>query len=75
MCSFNARGWRRRRGHYKALEAQLTRDCLRLQLPPPADQMIKIDFEIPNGDFREIRRVLGYIFQRDLGPDAKRNAD
>ncbi len=53
-------------GHYTALRAVLTRNCLTLQLPPPADEIVNIDFATSDENFREIRRILGIIFQRDL---------
>ena len=53
-------------GHYNALEAELTGNRLTLQLPPPTDDIINIDFTTSDGNFKEIRRVLGIILQRDL---------
>ena len=53
-------------GHYTALEVELKRNRLTLQLPPPTDEIIEIDFATSDGNFKEIQRVLGIIFQRDL---------
>ena len=53
-------------GHYTALDAELTRNRLTLQLPTPTDEIIRIDFTTSDGNFQEIRRVLGIILQRDL---------
>jgi hypothetical protein len=48
---------------------------LTLRLPPPTDEIIEIDFTTSDASFKEIRRVLGIIFQWDLGREAKEDAD
>jgi hypothetical protein len=54
-------------GHFTALDAEITRDHLTVRLPPPTDRIIEIDFTTSDNNFRDIRRVLGIILQRDLG--------
>ena len=52
-------------GHYAAPPAKLTRNRLTLQLPPPTDEIINIDFATSDENFKEVRRVLGIILQRE----------
>ena len=62
-------------GHYTHVDAELTRNHLTLRLPPPADQIIEVDFAISDGSFQEMRRVLEIIFQPDLGDQADEIAE
>ena len=62
-------------GHYETLNAELTRDRLILQLPPPTNETIEVEFTTSDDNFREIQRVLGIILQRDLGKEAEDSFD
>ena len=53
-------------GHYPTLDMELTRNRFILRLPPPVSETIEVDFEASDKQFREIRRMLSIILQKDL---------
>jgi hypothetical protein len=52
--------------HYTTVDAVLTRNHLTLRLPSPANETIEVEFTTPDKTFREIRRMLGIILQKDI---------
>lgn len=53
-------------GHYPNLEAELTRNQLTLRLPPPANEMIEIEFLTSDAGFSKVSHMLGVILQRNF---------
>jgi hypothetical protein len=53
-------------GHYPKIDAALTRNRLIINLPPPANDTIEVNFQATDSEFQEIRRVLAIILQQDL---------
>ncbi len=54
---------RRLIGHYRKVDAVLTRSHLTLRLPPPTEEMIEIDFTTSDSNFRRVKRMLGIMLQ------------
>jgi len=54
-------------GHYTDIEAKLTRNGFTANLPPPANELIEIDFTISDQNYRELKRTLEIIFQKHMG--------
>ncbi len=53
-------------GHYSKIGAALTRYRLTINLPPPANETIEVDFQATDPEFQEIRRMLAIILQQGL---------
>ncbi|MFZ5516103.1 MAG: hypothetical protein ACOY90_05665 [Candidatus Zhuqueibacterota bacterium] len=60
-------------GHYRKVDAVLTRSHLTLRLPPPTEEVIEIDFTTSDSTFRKVKRMLGIILQRDTDEDKDAN--
>jgi len=54
-------------GHYADIEAKLTRNRFTAHLPPPANELIEVDFTISDQNYEEIKRTLEIIFQKSIG--------
>ncbi len=53
-------------GYYPNLRAELTRNRLTLNLPPPATETIEVNFQITNPEFQEVRRMLTIVLHQDF---------
>ncbi|MEN8233160.1 MAG: hypothetical protein ABFR35_10855 [Thermodesulfobacteriota bacterium] len=53
-------------GHYAKIGAALTRNRLTINLPPPANETIEVNFQATDPEFQKIRRMLAIILQQDL---------
>ena len=53
-------------GHYPKIDAALTRNRLIINLPPPVNEMIEVNFQATDSEFQGIRRMLAIILQQDL---------
>ena len=53
-------------GHYSKINAALTRNRLTINIPPPANETIEVNFQATDPAFQEFRRMIAIILQQDL---------
>lgn len=53
-------------GHYPNFHAELSRNRLILDLPPPTNETIEVNFQITDQKFKEVRHMLTVVLQQDF---------